>query len=551
MKKIIVLILALSIGLLFADNEINISEIQTNIDQYDGQQVTIEGIVTIGTGVLHATQFKAYVEDGSGYGIEIFDYSSTAQYETDFVPGTKVNVTGTVDNYVSNNGDATTEIKDFTYTVISTGNDVPFEEKTISQLLSYSADDISQLEGKRVAFEGTLSEDPYYAGGGYNVNVQNENGQSVTARVWDTTQIDVSSFGPGLPLKVYGVIGSYHQNIQIIPGYDSDLVILLTDPQIKSVIFTPNTPFIDQEITVRANVVDYDGTLESVKLFYKVQGDTDFTSLDMESGDYYQGIIPSMEHFTDNTNNPEDFIFYIEATDNDGNVSTSNNYLIEVVPYSPVITEMERVNTPNLNEPLEIRANITDIDGNVQSAEIHYSLDFSDKDNVVAMTQEDGCDYYNGSVPAQSAGTTVNISVYAVDDSGLVSVKSLDDSGNELTYTYPVLSQRALLKVNPKPFDPYHGEKIKIKFNSKEGDKIILRIYNSEGLLVYTPKNELIHYDVTATDPYSSYYEWNGKNKTGSLLPMGLYIVYLETDDVQTGNKKTAKAPIVIGTSLK
>lgn len=551
MKKIIFLILTLSIGLLFADNEIQISEIQTNIDQYDGQQVTIEGIVTIGAGVLHATQFKAYVEDNSGYGIEIFDYNSTAQYQTDFVPGTKVNITGTVDNYVSTNGDETTEIKDFTYTVVSTENDVPFEDKTISELLSYSANDISQLEGKRVAFEGTLSEDPYYAGGGYNVNVKNDNGQEVTARVWDTTQIDVSSFVQGLPLKVYGVIGSYHQSIQIIPGYDSDLVILLTEPQIKSVIFTPNTPFIDQEITVRANVIDYDGTLTSVKLFYKVQGDTDFTSIDMESGDYYQGIIPSMQHFTDNVNDPEDFIFYIEATDNDNNVTTSNNYLVQVVPYSPVITEMQRVNTPNLSEPLQIRAKIVDIDGSVQSAEIHYTLDFSNKDHSIPMTKEADSDYFNGSVPAQASGTTVNISVYAVDDSGLVSVKSSDDSGDELSYTYPVLSQKALLKINPKPFDPYNGEKIKIKFNSKEGDKVILRIYNSEGLLVFTPRNELIHYDLTATDPYSSFYEWNGRDKTGSLLPMGLYIVYLETSDIQSGNKKTAKAPIVIGTSLK
>jgi hypothetical protein len=550
MKKIIFLILTLSVGILFADNEIQISEIQTHIDQYEGQQVTIEGIVTIGAGVLHASQFKAYVEDNSGYGIEIFDYSLTAQYQTDFVQGAKINITGTVENYVGSNGDETTEIKDFTYTVISTENDVPFENKTISQLLSYSTNEIAQIEGKRVSFEGVLSEDPYYAGGGYNINVTNDNGQSVTARVWDTTQIDVSSFTQGLPLKVYGVIGSYHQNIQIIPGYDSDLVILLTEPQIKSVIFTPNNPFIDQEITVRANVIDYDGTLESVKLFYKVQGDDEFTSVDMESGTYYQGTIPSMDHFTDNTNNPDDFIFYIEATDNDGNVTTSNNYLVEVVPYSPVITELQRTNTPNLNERLLIRSKITDIDGTVKSAELHYTLDFSLNSYSVPMTKETDSDYYNGSIPAQSSGTTVYVYVYAVDDSGLVSVKSLD-SGDRLSYTYPVLSQKALLKINPKPFDPYNGETIKIKFNSKEGDKVILRIYNSEGLLVYTPKNELIHYNVSAADPYASFYEWDGRNKTGSLLPMGLYIAYLETSDIQTGDKKTAKAPIVIGTSLK
>jgi flagellar hook assembly protein FlgD len=72
-----------------------------------------------------------------------------------------------------------------------------------------------------------------------------------------------------------------------------------------------------------------------------------------------------------------------------------------------------------------------------------------------------------------------------------------------------------------------------------------LRIYNSEGKLIFTPQsiliggNGIVHYD------------WNGRDREHKLLPLGLYICYLEVVDVNTGKKSTAKAPIVIGAPLK
>ena len=123
------------------------------------------------------------------------------------------------------------------------------------------------------------------------------------------------------------------------------------------------------------------------------------------------------------------------------------------------------------------------------------------------------------------------------------------------TYTYPVLSHTAILKVPAKPFNPYSGESIRIRFNSQDKDRAILRIYSAEGKLVFTPKNEFFNYfpdpENPPSDPYNWYYEWNGKNKYGKLLPLGLYICYLETIETGTGKKKSAKAPIVIGAPLK
>ncbi len=48
-----------------------------------------------------------------------------------------------------------------------------------------------------------------------------------------------------------------------------------------------------------------------------------------------------------------------------------------------------------------------------------------------------------------------------------------------------------------------------------------------------------------------THYDWNGRDKENNLLPLGLYICFLEVIDTENGNKKTAKAPIVIGAPLK
>ncbi|MCK4653109.1 MAG: hypothetical protein KAU01_01535, partial [Candidatus Cloacimonetes bacterium] len=61
-----------------------------------------------------------------------------------------------------------------------------------------------------------------------------------------------------------------------------------------------------------------------------------------------------------------------------------------------------------------------------------------------------------------------------------------------------------------------------------------------------TPQNIIISGATGIT-----HYDWNGRDKNNKLLPLGLYICYLEVIEANTGKKKTAKAPIVIGAPLK
>jgi len=113
-------------------------------------------------------------------------------------------------------------------------------------------------------------------------------------------------------------------------------------------------------------------------------------------------------------------------------------------------------------------------------------------------------------------------------------------------YVAPVEPIKAKLDVEAKPFSPRMGHTIRIESNTGSNNKMILRIYNAEGKLVATPVNKIN----TAVDGVDIL-NWDGKDKHGHILPIGMYICHLEVIEVSSGKKKTATAPIVVATKLK
>ncbi|KPL18134.1 MAG: hypothetical protein AMJ92_09355, partial [candidate division Zixibacteria bacterium SM23_81] len=95
-----------------------IANIQDSSSYYDGRIVTIRGVVTIGAGVLDDLYTRAYVQDESGRGINVFDFDMV----TELVRGRLVEVTGEIDDYLASGASyPTTEIKDVTVTVVQSG----------------------------------------------------------------------------------------------------------------------------------------------------------------------------------------------------------------------------------------------------------------------------------------------------------------------------------------------------------------------------------------------------------------------------------------------
>lgn len=426
MKKIIIVVIFLASTLLFAQVITPIANIQDSVSVYNGQNVNIEGVITIGAGISNNNQLNAFIQDSSGKGIMLFDYDISSAYEADLIRGNFLQVSGEVDEY---NG--VTEIKDFSYTVISSGNPDPIET-----ILDLGANN-NIYEGTLVQATGTIY-DFYSAGGGTNLNIEDEEGNQLTVRVWDSTGIDLDEYIEGYVLEARGAGGMYNSDFQILVGYEDHL------------------------------------------------GEGEF--LNYPYGD-----------------------------------------ISERIPGQPVNITFSR--------PLEF-----------DNVILHWKTNSDISFNLLEMIPtENNENIYETDVPAHGEGTIVEFYIIAADTSGTEFIFP-EEYPNipAYFYTYNAVSHGAVLNIPAKAFDPYNGETFPIEFASKNGDKAILRIYNAEGKLMRT----LVHRIISNSTGIIQY-NWNGKDRENKLLPLGLYICFLEVIDKTNGNKKTAKAPIVIGSMLK
>ena len=398
-----------------------IADIQADPASYEGQTVNIWGIVTIGVNVIQSGNTNAYIQDNSGRGINIYDSSVI----NELVRGNEVEITGVVTQYYS-----TTEITNPSVTVLSTGNPEPAP-------LIISLDEASNIE-----LEGTLLQvtgiifDVDSAGGGTNLNIEDNSNNELSVRVWDTCGLDLSEFVEGFILQAIGIGDEYSSELQVVPGYQDQL----SEGEFDDYPYGDISERIPGEpVTI---TFSYPVDFESVLIYWKTNRDVNF-------------------------------------------------------------------------EP------------------------------IVMDTISVGADY-QATIPGQSEGTTVQFYISAVDASDVsyfFPPNYPDDPPYD--YQYKVTSHKAILNIPAKPFNPYAGETLPIEFASQSGDKAILRIYNAEGKLVFEPQNIIISGSTGIT-----HYDWDGRDKNNKLLPLGLYICFLEIIEIDSGHKKTAKAPIVIGAPL-
>lgn len=187
---------------------IPIRDIQENTSQYEGQTVTVEGVVTVPVNTIQTGLTNAYIQDESGRGINIFDFNPIAE----LARGNQVRVRGEVTEF-----QGTTELTSPVVTLISAGQPLPDPlELTMDQSVNLG------LEGTWVKVAGVMDEDPYYAGGGYNLNVHDPYG-ALTVRVWSSTGISVTDYFQGDTLTATGVCEPYAGELQVVPPTIEDL----------------------------------------------------------------------------------------------------------------------------------------------------------------------------------------------------------------------------------------------------------------------------------------------------------------------------------------
>ena len=204
---------------------LTIKTIRENWDEYNGQTVTLRGVVTIGSNILITSRTSAYFQDVSGRGLNLF-----ASAITNLMQGDSIEVTGELTEY---NG--VKELTNWTnsYTVLA--SNVPITS-TAKVYISELANNLTEWEGSYVEIHGTVAErsNPTATNQGCNVVIEDETART-TVRIWNTTGALYNSLGEivneytdslltlGNQVIVRGVLGIYNNAPQILLGYASDV----------------------------------------------------------------------------------------------------------------------------------------------------------------------------------------------------------------------------------------------------------------------------------------------------------------------------------------
>ncbi|MDP8205439.1 MAG: carboxypeptidase regulatory-like domain-containing protein [Candidatus Electryonea clarkiae] len=196
--------------------ERGIAQLQTEQDLETWVSTT--GIVTQGTNTTDTEHTDIYIQDDTGWGIQVWD-DDPWDPENNINRGDAVNVTGYLVEV-----DEITRITSFELEV--TGNDNPLPEPLIE-----STGDMSQLnqrEGTWGQIAGQINRDPPEEGD-YSLIVDDGSGQC-EVRIIENSRIDLSEFSADDWGTFAGVIGLSRQGLRIIPNMLEDVDWIPIEP---------------------------------------------------------------------------------------------------------------------------------------------------------------------------------------------------------------------------------------------------------------------------------------------------------------------------------
>ena len=178
--------------------------------QSSNEIVTIKGIITIGGGgLLYPTQTKAYIQDQSGRGLQIFDYDLI----DDINRGDEIEIVGYVGYY-----NTTYQIKDFEYRELSSNNSLPDPI-----VVTPSGANSSDFEGTWISVIGNVTAVTPVSTTGTNLTIDDV----TSVMIWNSTGIDVSSFVVGYRGQFIGAGSQYNDQYQLLVGYQSDITTVV------------------------------------------------------------------------------------------------------------------------------------------------------------------------------------------------------------------------------------------------------------------------------------------------------------------------------------
>ncbi|MBT3299415.1 MAG: T9SS type A sorting domain-containing protein, partial [Candidatus Marinimicrobia bacterium] len=194
-------------GTLVASSTPNeIDDIHTNV--VEGQIVTIQGIVTIGSGLLSATKTSAYIQDTSDRGLNLFDYDLIEGIDR----GDELRLVGYVEQYNS-----TVEVIDFVFETLSAGNTPPAPASVTT-----SGANSSDWEGTYITMNGSITAIDSIGDDGTKLTLDDGSGPTYVM-IWNSTGLNGFDYAVGSGMSFAGVGSKYYDDHQLLVAYTEDV----------------------------------------------------------------------------------------------------------------------------------------------------------------------------------------------------------------------------------------------------------------------------------------------------------------------------------------
>ncbi len=192
------------VGDIFAEESIDVLQTDPTLI---GSMVKTRGIVTQEPGALFTNRSELYIQDETGYGIQLFTWDDIV----DVWRGDEIEVSGRL---AESNG--VTRIEDFTYEILASGNPMPdpiiFSTGEIA--------DYENMEGSWAQSTGILLEQPENDFGIFHI----EDGTGACrVRVWGNPGIPMTNFNRFDAVTFSGVISIEGNDVQLLPSDPNDI----------------------------------------------------------------------------------------------------------------------------------------------------------------------------------------------------------------------------------------------------------------------------------------------------------------------------------------
>ncbi len=502
-----------------------IAELQANVSTYEGEEVSIEGIVTIGASLVDTSRLKVYVQDTSGEGIQLYS-GSISSGASELVRGAMISVTGTVDEYSGN-----LELTSPDWEVLSTGNPIPDPVDAFSETNPEDRDGTWMSVGGTVTYIATYSD-------ASNITVERD-GTELAIRVWGTTGIDVSDISNGDSVVIEGVSSVYSSAFQLLPAYQEDIFVEgdTTTPPDTGIIPIADiqiniSTYEGQTVTVRGVVTISAGSLYETQLKAYIQD---------ESG---MGI--QLFEF-DLTTEMESLIVRGNVVQVTGE-ATEYNDITEIA-----VESWDYIGTDTLPTPLPLEDIVSDrtawegtwieLSGPVvdkYSAGGGLNLDVDISGNMTDIIEVRA--WETTGIPEDIADIGDYVTARGVGGVYSSAFQLLPGQIDDIDTVSATPSEGIMLDVEEGVLVTSYGEKLEIVFSVPEGHRAILRVFDRMGREATT----LFDDDPVGTITLN----WDGRDETEQFLRHGVYMLHLQSVST-SGDRETEAVTIVIGSVLK